>query len=948
MTSRFFMSDSESSDSESDVEIIKEPQMPTNFMAQLSDDEEDAKRVVRSAKVKRYEELNSVIKNIKNFRKNKDLANLHSSFEELCRVYTKALPVIEKEDGGKIPRFYIRCLVDLEDYLNAVWEDKEGRKKMAKNNAKGLTTMRQKLRKYVKDFEEEMAQFRENPDDLDSDGEPDEGADLEPGSDYDEDLGPATFRKEASVLSGEGRDPAEKFDGDASGEDDDDISDWGSDSDESSSESEEGGTMTLREKFLKKTTTRDDDDTKKKARSDRKKEGKSKEGDGGWETVKKGSVIPTEKPKMFGKDDEISVKTVTQKLNEIMAARGKKGTDRKEQIELVHELMGIARENNLGDAMYIKIQYHLIMSIYDYTLSGSDCMRPDLWEKALKKIEDLLEMLLAVTDLSIGEHITDETENLETSPFKVHGDVVTIIERMDEEFCKLVKACDAHSNEFIVKLRDEVKVCKIIDTMMQYQEQQGMVPDVCRIYLRKIEHVYYKYDQQAADQARGVVDESVFTSLKLMDKLCTYIYIRDNTDRLRTRAVLCHIYHMALHDRWFKARDLMLMAHLQDTIQHSDLPTQILYNRTLVQLGLCGFRHAHIKEAHNALLDIQSGGRAKELLAQGLLPQRQHERTSEQEKQEKQRQIPFHMHINLEMLECVYLVSAMLIEIPYMAAHEFDARRRMISKSFHHQLKNSERQSLVGPPESMREHVVAASKAMRNGNWRVARDLLLNEKMNGKVWDLFHNADEVRQMLGRKVQEESLRTYLFTYSHVYDSISLVHLSNMFELPHATVHAIISKMIINEEIMGSLDEPTLCLVMHKTEPSQLQSLSLQLADKLYNVVENNDRILDQKPFFPRNMQGGGGGGGYRDRQQKPWGGNSGRDRRDGQDNRGDRGDRGNYMDRRGNQDRGDRGDRGGDRGGGGNRGDYIDRRTSGRDMGDRSDRGRDFMDRRRQD
>lgn len=42
-------------------------------------------------------------------------------------------------------------------------------------------------------------------------------------------------------------------------------------------------------------------------------------------------------------------------------------------------------------------------------------------------------------------------------------------------------------------------------------------------------------------------------------------------------------------------------------------------------------------------------------------------------------------------------------------------------------------------------------------------------------------------------------------------------------------------------------------MHKTEPSQLQSLSLQLADKLYNLVENNDRVLDQKPFFQRNLQ-----------------------------------------------------------------------------------------------
>lgn len=48
-----------------------------------------------------------------------------------------------------------------------------------------------------------------------------------------------------------------------------------------------------------------------------------------------------------------------------------------------------------------------------------------------------------------------------------------------------------------------------------------------------------------------------------MDRLCKYIYVRDNTDRLRTRAVLCHIYHMSLHDKWYEARDLMLMAHLQ-------------------------------------------------------------------------------------------------------------------------------------------------------------------------------------------------------------------------------------------------------------------------------------------------------------------------------------------------------------------------------------------------
>lgn len=35
---------------------------------------------------------------------------------------------------------------------------------MSKNNSKSLGSMRQKLRKYVKDFEEDMSKFRENPD----------------------------------------------------------------------------------------------------------------------------------------------------------------------------------------------------------------------------------------------------------------------------------------------------------------------------------------------------------------------------------------------------------------------------------------------------------------------------------------------------------------------------------------------------------------------------------------------------------------------------------------------------------------------------------------------------------------------------------------------------------------------------------------------------------------
>ena len=535
------------------------------------------------------------------------------------------------------------------------------------------------------------------------------------------------------------------------------------------------------------------------------------------------------------------------KLNQICSSRGRKGTDRKEQMELMSELRSIAKQYSLGAAIDVKILFNQIAVSFDYNPRLLKCMKAEYWNMCLKMLEELLDVLIKNESIEVGEAVNDDEENFadKTRPLRIKGCVLTLTDRTTEEFVKILQQCDAHGNEYVERLKDEPIICILIERLQNYLEKKGDTQELCRVYLKRAENLYYKYDKSNEKGSR-----------ELVDKLCKYIYTNDQTDRLRTKAMLCHIYHHAIHDRWFDARDLLLMSHLQESVDNCDIPLQILYNRTMVQVGLCAFRVGNIKESHAALLDIQVGNRAKELLAQGMVMQRNAEKSKEQEMKERQRLIPFHMHINLELIECIYLVSAMLIEIPYMCSRDYETKKRLISKQFHYQLKFSERQPVVGPPENMREHVVAASRSMRIGDWRACLGYLINEKMSAKVWDLMAQSDNVKQMLVEKVKEETLRSYLFRYSSVYESMSIESLADMFELARSHVYSIISKMIINEELMASLDEPTQTVIMHRTEPTKLQTLALQMSEKITTLMDQTERMIQIKggemsAFFTRN-------------------------------------------------------------------------------------------------
>ncbi|CDQ83998.1 unnamed protein product [Oncorhynchus mykiss] len=378
-----------------------------------------------------------------------------------------------------------------------------------------------------------------------------------------------------------------------------DDEDWDSDTAESGSGSEdEEGNNAIAKIFLKKSGSEVERHTSEKKKEDRKKRHKRKErveeeaeeeaqeeDEGEWEKVKGGVPLV----KMFAKGTEINTTVVVKKLNEILQARGKKGTDRAAQIELLHALANISNENILGEGILVKIKFNIIASLYDYNPNLAAFMKADMWKKCLDCIDELLDILFNNNNIFIGENIAEDSENLaiiDSQPFRVRGCILTLVERMDEEFTKIMQNTDPHSQEYVDNLKDEGRVCGIIDRLLGYLETKGSTEDVCRVYLRRIMHTYYKFDYKAHRRALGLQGETKSEqdaeesegedSAFIMDRLCKFIYAKDRTDRIRTCAILCHIYHHALHSRWYQARDLMLMSHLQDNIQHADPPVQLI------------------------------------------------------------------------------------------------------------------------------------------------------------------------------------------------------------------------------------------------------------------------------------------------------------------------------------------------------------------------------------
>jgi len=86
-------------------------------------------------------------------------------------------------------------------------------------------------------------------------------------------------------------------------------------------------------------------------------------------------------------------------------------------------------------------------------------------------------------------------------------------------------------------------------------------------------------------------------------------------------------------------------------------------------------------------------------------------------KEDRKNLFPYHMHISFELVESVYLMCVMLIEVPFIVSGEKELDKRNVNKLFQKLWNLYEKNEYNGPPENHKAFIYAALKELAKGDW---------------------------------------------------------------------------------------------------------------------------------------------------------------------------------------------------------------------------------------
>ena len=462
--------------------------------------------------------------------------------------------------------------------------------------------------------------------------------------------------------------------------------------------------------------------------------------------VRRGSASLTD-----GTDDLITSATVSARVQEIMGARGRKRAagERTEMIAVLKRCLAVADTAALRSQCLVA----LLSAVMDWS-GGS--MSIDQLDDAIGLLESLRQAL------SNGASAVDGEINYAVS----YG---AILQRCDDEFTLSLLACDHHSPAYLDFCRLEGRLIEALRASVVVLQANRLDEVVLDVQARLLDRLYYR--QSAAASCRD---------------LLVALY-NSRQEPMQMRALLCHVHILSVQGRFEEARDLLTASHAAEHIHRQTIGLQILYNRSLVQLGLAAFRLGRMTDAYFCLQEVCASGRPKELLGQSMNSHQQ----KQSGRQERLRQVPHHLHVNIELVDTVFSVASILLELPQAACQHAAVHSPMPKKVFQSRhlkriIESHERSLFNGPPENSREMIVAACRALWAGDWRRCRALIVDGvKLWGQLTGEGH-VDALKAVLAEKIQMAACLIAVYAMAGSLATLRTSFLAEQFELKEEAV------------------------------------------------------------------------------------------------------------------------------------------------------------------
>lgn len=801
----------------------------SQFFETYSSDDDDARLVV-SHKKRRIDELKAVIDRVNRSKEERDWVQITEEIKELDNKVIKNMLKMH-QDFPAPPKRYFKFMIDLRDEVGELNKDRDYLQTLPPLQKKALSRLHGPLRNspHLKEFSSMVDEYIENRDSYDVE----ENFGLEQEEE--------TLKKIKEKMIQEDRGgsradsgPSKWLLSDASDDSEDDSDDeakrvFNMDSDDDSSDDDEKKTQKVRKGY------------KKKAKEDRDSESDDEE----------------------GRVDDLQIEA---KVGEFRSTRGRRLFSNQEVIDQLTVFLKYVESTEIR----IQVLTEIIATSADKYLSSEFYMTHPEWTQYAEHFAEVLTIMESNPGVKYVEERSGSPAPKQKGVVPISGNPLALVEHLDAQFYKGLKYGDSQSQEYIDRLMNQCLMLNILERTALYYEKSGQNEEVGRLSFRILSHIYYRRPSDHVDlfeahkarvlsytPSQGVPSrhavpntvvlpsrEVITSNLGETVEKLTKVVLRSASRILAQQAVLMEVYHLAVAGHYAKARDLLVMSEIPDEIEASksgkesdhtlDAALQVLFNRVIAQLGLSAFRNGQIRDTFHTLRDLFGyPGMIRGYLAQSYrfskdsTKQDLDKRGKEElEKREKERFVPYHMHINTDAIEAAFMISTMLVETSSNKQMSLDlSKRRFQSLSSKKYFRQVEDRQIVTPEESTKDFLFAATVALGEGKWKECHKALTSLD----IWNLFENKESIISMLETHVKVESLRTYVFSYLKHYQSLGLEFLSQLFELDFSMVHATLSRMISFDRLYAFIDEPTKTLKGTGEEPSQLHRVALQILD-----------------------------------------------------------------------------------------------------------------------